>query len=64
MSDYDPAVMDPLQVDTEPPPFRDLFKIESGGDQMNARLYVAQGPGLHPTEESGPVRGTRGECRY
>lgn len=43
MSDYDPAVMDPLEVDTEPPPFRDLFKIESGGDQMNARLYVAQG---------------------
>lgn len=45
----DPVTTDPIKVDAEHPPFRELVKIESGGDQMNARLYVAQGSGPHPT---------------
>lgn len=49
MNEYDPVTMDPIQVDIEHPPFVERVKIESGGDQMNVRLYVAQGAGPHPT---------------
>ncbi|RME85968.1 MAG: hypothetical protein D6775_01375, partial [Caldilineae bacterium] len=49
MNDYDPATMDPPELDTEHPPLLELVKIESGGDRMNARLSVAQGPGPHST---------------
>ena len=44
----DPVTMDPLSVDASHPALLDSLAIESGGDAMNAIVYVAAGPGPHP----------------
>lgn len=46
--DYDPVTQDPV-VDPENPPHVVELQIESGGAMMNGHLYVANGPGPHPT---------------
>jgi len=46
---YDPVTMDPMTPDPEHPPRLVETQIASHGDAMNAIVYVADGPGPHPT---------------
>ena len=46
---YDPVTMDPVAVDAAFPPSMISFVINSGGSDLNAIIYIAQGEGPHPT---------------
>jgi uncharacterized protein len=43
-----PVTHDPASVDRENPPKTIELTIDSGGNQMNGHMYVANGPGPHP----------------
>jgi uncharacterized protein len=45
----DPVTMDPAQVDTAFPPSTEELAFTSMGARLNGFLYVANGPGPHPT---------------
>lgn len=45
---YDPVTEDPV-VDPDNPPHVVELQIKSNGSMMNGHLYVANGPGPHPT---------------
>lgn len=45
----DPATTDPASVDPEFPPTMLEVAFESGGARLNGLVYVADGPGPHPT---------------
>ena len=44
---YDPATMDPVAPDSAYPAQMAELALESGGERLNAILYVAAGPGPH-----------------
>jgi uncharacterized protein len=45
----DPVTADPTKVDTAFPPHTEELAFESMGARLNGFLYVANGPGPHPT---------------
>lgn len=45
----DPVTMDPVQIDTAFPPSTEELEFASGGARLNGFLYLAGGPGHHPT---------------
>ena len=46
---WDPVTMDPEPRDTAAPMAIEELSFTSGGARMNGLMYVAQGPGPHPT---------------
>ncbi len=46
---HHPAIADPAAVDPAFPPSLSKVTIESGGSALHGSLYVANGPGPHPT---------------
>jgi uncharacterized protein len=45
---FDPVTMDPVARDSAYPPQMAELALESGGERLNAILYVAAGRGAHP----------------
>ncbi len=45
----DPTTADPAAVDSAFPPTMGELSFESGGSKLNGLMYVANGPGPHPT---------------
>ena len=47
--EFDPVTMDPPQIDAEHPPAVREVSFESHGDVLSGFVYLAGGPGPHPT---------------
>src|SRR5690554_6656363 len=45
----DPVTHDPVEIDRAHPPTLHAFTFESGGHRLLGCIYVADGPGPHPT---------------
>jgi pimeloyl-ACP methyl ester carboxylesterase len=45
----DPVVADPATIDVEYPPAMRELSFESSGSKLNGLIYLANGPGPHPT---------------